>query len=37
VKLGDIILVEGTLVLNKDFGAGYKYDVIIEDAQITNN
>jgi hypothetical protein len=37
VKLGDIILVEGALVLNKDFGAGYKYDVIIEDAQITNN
>ena len=37
VKLGDIILVEGTLVLNKDFGAGYKYDVIIEDAEITNN
>ena len=37
VKLGDIILVEGTLVLNKDFGAGYKYDVIIEDAQITSN
>ena len=37
VKLGDIILVEGTLVLNKDFGYGYNYDVIIEDAQITNN
>ncbi len=37
VKLGDIILVEGTLELNKDFGAGYKYDIIIEDAKITNN
>ncbi len=37
VTLGDIILVEGALVLNKDFGAGYKYDVIIEDAEITNN
>jgi len=35
VKTGDIILVQGTLVLNKDFGYGYKYDLIIEDAQIT--
>ena len=37
VKLGDIILVEGTLELDKDFGSGYKYDIIIEDAKITNN
>jgi len=37
VTLGDIIIVDGALVLNKDFGSGYKYDLIIEDAQITNN
>jgi hypothetical protein len=37
VKLGDIILAEGILILNKDFGAGYKYDIIIEDAKITIN
>jgi len=30
---GDIITVEGTLAANKDFGAGYKYDVIVEDAK----
>lgn len=23
---------EGTITLNKDFGAGYQYDVILEDA-----
>lgn len=34
-KVGDIVLVRGSLVLDKDFGAGYKYDVMIEDAQIT--
>jgi len=34
-KVGDIVLIRGTLVIDKDFGAGYKYDVMIEDAQIT--
>lgn len=29
-----IVLIEGTLHANKDFGSGYKYDVIIEDAQV---
>jgi hypothetical protein len=29
---GAIITVEGVLAANKDFGAGYKYDVIVEDA-----
>ncbi len=32
---GDIILIEGTVTKDKDFGAGYKYDVIIEDATIS--
>ena len=34
-KEGDTVLARGALVTNKDFGYGYKYDVIIEDAQIT--
>ncbi|MBN1300779.1 MAG: SH3-like domain-containing protein [Melioribacteraceae bacterium] len=34
--IGDIIVCEGTVVLNKDFGAGYAYDLIIEDAKIIN-
>jgi len=33
-KVGDTVLVTGKLVLNKDFGFGYKYDAIIEDAQV---
>jgi hypothetical protein len=31
-KVGDIITLEGTVFLNKDFGAGYVYKVIIENA-----
>ncbi len=32
---GDMVTVEGNLTVNKDFGAGYKYDAIIEDAKVT--
>jgi len=32
--MDSIVLVEGTLHADKDFGAGYKYDVIIEDATV---
>lgn len=32
--IGEIISVTGTLITNKDFGAGYKYEVIIEEAKI---
>ena len=35
VAAGDIVLVEGTLTVNKDFGAGYKYGAIIEGAAVT--
>jgi hypothetical protein len=35
VKVGDTVLVSGAVSLNKDFGAGYKYAVIIEDAKVT--
>jgi hypothetical protein len=34
-KVGDTALVEGVVSLNKDFGAGYKYAVIVEDAKVT--
>lgn len=33
-KVDDIITVEGVLAANKDFGAGYKYEVIVEEAKI---
>ena len=33
-EVGDTIIVEGKIALNKDFGAGYLYDVIMEDAVI---
>jgi hypothetical protein len=29
-----VVTVEGTLSANRDFGAGYKYEVIIEDAKV---
>lgn len=35
VKAGDTVLVSGTLTVDKDFGSGYKYDAIIEDAKVT--
>ncbi len=34
-KVGDTVLVTGELHLARDFGFGYKYDVILEDAQVT--
>jgi hypothetical protein len=33
VKVGDIVTFEGQIVLDKDFGYGYKYDVLMEDAK----
>lgn len=35
-KKGDIVVVEGTAVANKDFGSGYKYVVLMEDAKVTD-
>ena len=32
---GDIVTVEGPAAANKDFGSGYKYDLIIEDGKVT--
>ena len=34
-KVGDVVTASGTLYNNKDFGGGYKYNVIIEDTAIT--
>ncbi len=33
-KVGDTVLATGKLALNKDFGANYKYPVMLEDANI---
>ena len=35
-KTGDIAIFEGQVSINKDFGAGYKYPVMIENAKIVN-
>ncbi|MEP7323539.1 MAG: hypothetical protein ABI761_16565 [Saprospiraceae bacterium] len=32
ILIGEEVILEGILALNKDFGAGYKYDLIIENA-----
>ncbi len=34
VKEGDVVMFSGKVALNKDFGAGYIYDLIIEEAEI---
>jgi hypothetical protein len=34
-KFGDAVLVEGTVATNRDFGSGYKYRVMLEDAKVT--
>jgi hypothetical protein len=34
VTVGDVVTFEGTVSVNKDFGAGYFYDVILEDANV---
>lgn len=34
-QIGDVILISGALTLDKDFGYGYRYEVIVEDAKVT--
>lgn len=34
-KVGDTVLVQGKLTFDKDFGAGYKYAIVMEDAKVT--
>jgi hypothetical protein len=33
-EVGDVITIKGTVFIDKDFGSGYKYDVIMEKAMI---
>ena len=33
-NLGDVVTIKGTVVLDKDFGAGYVYDVLVENTVI---
>lgn len=33
-KVGDVVTAKGTLHKDKDFGAGYKYQVIVEEATV---
>jgi len=35
-RVGDVVTFSGIIALDKDFGAGYKYEVIMEDAKILN-
>jgi hypothetical protein len=34
VQLGQVITAEGKIVTNKDFGSGYAYKVLIEEAKV---
>ncbi len=34
-EVGDTVVIRGTAALDKDFGYGYKYGLIVEDAQVT--
>jgi len=34
-NIGDTVVISGTLSIDKDFGYGYAYDVIVEDAEVT--
>lgn len=31
VNVGDIVTIKGTIALDRDFGYGYKYDILLED------
>ena len=35
VKAGDVVLVRGKLAVDRDFGYGYRYALLIEDAEVT--
>jgi len=34
VKTGDIVVIEGTVEINQDFGAGYSYPVMLSNGKI---
>lgn len=35
VEVGDTVLVRGAVSLDRDFGSGYRYSVLVEDASVT--
>jgi hypothetical protein len=35
VAMGDVVIAKGTLAVDRDFGAGYVYPVIVEDAKVS--
>ena len=37
VKVGDTITIQGVLAVDKDFGAGYRYTVIVQEAELITN
>jgi len=37
VKVDDVVTFEGLVTLNKDFGHGYSYELIVEEAKLINN
>ena len=37
VNVGDVVTISGTLATDKDFGAGYAYDAIVEKATVTQS
>ncbi|MDH3652550.1 MAG: hypothetical protein OEQ53_22855, partial [Saprospiraceae bacterium] len=34
VAIGDVVVFEGKITINKDFGSGYRYDIIMEEAKL---
>lgn len=34
VKVGDIVTLSGTVAVNKDFGSGYRYEILVESATV---
>jgi hypothetical protein len=35
VAKGDVVLVKGTVAIDRDFGSGYTYALVVEDAKVT--
>jgi hypothetical protein len=36
-EIGEVVTIQGNLSLDRDFGAGYRYGVIVEGAEVTGN
>ena len=35
VQVGDVVLVRGVMNVDRDFGMGYAYEILVEDAEVT--